>query len=206
MRETVRFGHSLHHDAIMMLIINLGTVRTVVRRGDGARVYQVGQVLYFINYLMEMLASLMMVGMLLMRIAAPMPPPSGLWCSIPAERADAPDARPLPSITGRVQFDHVSFSYDGDGGEPVLRDVGFTVEPGETVAIIGATGSGKSTLVHLIPRLYDATAGRVLVDGHDVRTVRQDDLRRVTATVLQETVLFHRHDPRQHPLRPPRGR
>lgn len=195
MRETVRASVIVSTMMpIMMLIINLGTVGVLwfggvmVRAGD----VQVGQVLAFINYLMEMLSSLMMVGMLLMRVARADASAERVLEVLDTEPSvqDAPDARPLPSITGRVQFDHVSFSYDGDGGEPVLRDVGFTVEPGETVAIIGATGSGKSTLVHLIPRLYDATAGRVLVDGHDVRTVRQDDLRRVTATVLQETVLF----------------
>lgn len=195
MRETVRASVLVATMMpIMMLIINLGTVGVLwfggvlVRAGD----VQVGQVMAFINYLMEMLASLMMVGMLLMRIARADASAERVLEVLDTEPgvADAPDALPVPTVSGRVEFDHVRFSYDGDGGEPVLRDVSFTVEPGETVAIIGATGSGKSTLVHLIPRLYDVTGGWVLMDGRDVRELRQDDLRRVTATVLQETVLF----------------
>ncbi|MGD9496138.1 MAG: ABC transporter ATP-binding protein [Armatimonadota bacterium] len=195
MRETVRASVLVATVMpIMMLLVNLGVVGVTWFGGVQVQAgnVQVGQILAFVNYLMQMLASMMMVGMLLIRFSRADASAERILQVLDTEPGvqDAPDARPLPSITGRVQFDHVSFSYDGDGGEPVLRDVSFTVEPGETVAIIGATGSGKSTLVHLIPRFYDVTGGRVLVDGHDVRDLRQDDLRRVTATVLQETVLF----------------
>jgi ATP-binding cassette subfamily B protein len=89
-----------------------------------------------------------------------------------------------------VEFDAVAFSYGGDGSEPVLRDVSFVAEPGQTVVLLGATGSGKSSLVQLVPRLYDASGGRVLVDGVDVRTREQEDLRRGIGMVFQDTILF----------------
>jgi ATP-binding cassette subfamily B protein len=90
---------------------------------------------------------------------------------------------------GRVAFEHVNFSYNGDD-EAVLTDITFTAEPGEVVAILGATGSGKSSLVHLIPRFYDVKAGRVTVDGVDVRDVEQTALRRTIGFALQDVVLF----------------
>ena len=99
-----------------------------------------------------------------------------------------PGAPPLPAGGGRVVFDGVSFSYDG--GEPVLRDVDLEVEPGRTVAIVGPTGSGKTTLVMLIPRLYDASGGRVLVDGADVRSVDPLSLRGAIGLVSDDAFLF----------------
>lgn len=98
------------------------------------------------------------------------------------------DAAALPAIKGTVTFDRVSFAYLP--GQPVLHDVSLTVPAGETVAIVGATGAGKSTLVGLIPRLFDPHAGRVLVDGHDVRGVSLKSLRDQIAVVLQEPYLF----------------
>ncbi len=106
-----------------------------------------------------------------------------------SEVADPPGAPDLPAVEGRVTFDHVTLRYFG-GGEPVLRDVSFTVEPGETVALLGATGSGKSSIINLIPRFYDPTDGHVLIDGHDVRTVSLDSLRSQIGIVLQDTTLF----------------
>jgi ATP-binding cassette, subfamily B, multidrug efflux pump len=102
---------------------------------------------------------------------------------------DAPGAPDLPPVEGRVAFERVTMSYVG-GGEPVLREVSFEVEPGQTVALLGATGSGKTTIINLIPRFYDPTAGRVLVDGRDVRAVRLDSLRSQIGIVLQDTTLF----------------
>jgi ATP-binding cassette subfamily B multidrug efflux pump len=103
--------------------------------------------------------------------------------------ADAPDAVDLPAVQGRVEFDHVTLRYFGSG-DPVLRDVSFAVEPGQTVALLGATGSGKSSIINLIPRFYDASQGRVLIDGHDVKTVRLESLRSQIGIVLQDTTLF----------------
>jgi len=105
------------------------------------------------------------------------------------EIENRPDAISLDRLEGRVQFEEVTFSYFG-GTEPVLREVSFEIRPGDTVALLGATGSGKSSFINLIPRFYDATEGRVLIDGHDVREVEIDSLRGGIGMVLQETTLF----------------
>jgi ATP-binding cassette subfamily B protein len=93
-------------------------------------------------------------------------------------------------VVGRVVFENVSFHYDGNRGEAVLDGLSLAVEPGQRVAVLGATGSGKSTLVHLIPRFYDVTGGRLLIDGVDVRDWALDSLRGRIGMVLQQTTLF----------------
>ncbi len=103
------------------------------------------------------------------------------------QESEQATARPLG---GRVVFDHVTFSYDGANAEPVLKDVNLVAEPGESVAILGATGAGKSSLVGLIPRFYDVTEGRILLDGTDVRDLSLDSLRTQVGVALQEAVLF----------------
>jgi len=106
----------------------------------------------------------------------------------PVEIKSPPDAVRLPRANGRVEFDNVSFAYDA--AIPVLEDVRFAVEPGQCVAILGATGAGKSTLLSLIGRFYDPTAGRVLIDGIDLRSLDLADLRRNIGWVFQESFLF----------------
>jgi len=101
--------------------------------------------------------------------------------------ADTPDARAVPEIRGDIEFRDVSFAYNGT---PVLEHIELRVPAGSTVAIVGPLGSGKSTLVNLIPRLFDVTDGQVLIDGIDVRRLRLDDLRRHIGFVPQETFLF----------------
>lgn len=101
---------------------------------------------------------------------------------------DLPGAKPLPPIGGHVRFEDVSFGYDGRN--LVLRNLQIDARPGERIALLGATGSGKSTVINLIPRFYDVTSGRVTVDGIDVRDVTLESLRRQTGIVLQETFLF----------------
>lgn len=100
-----------------------------------------------------------------------------------------PNAIELPDIRGNVEFRDVTFRYF-HSGEPVLRKVSFSAEPGQTVALLGATGSGKTTIINLIPRFYDTSEGTVLIDGHDVRDVTLDSLRSQIGIVLQETNLF----------------
>lgn len=106
----------------------------------------------------------------------------------PIEVKNAPDAQRRPKLTGRVQFENVSFAYDG--AEAVVRDINLDVQPGQCVAILGATGAGKSVLMSLIPRFFDPTAGRLLVDGIDARKLNLDDLRRNIGLVFQESFLF----------------
>ncbi|MEV4843114.1 ABC transporter ATP-binding protein [Micromonospora matsumotoense] len=109
----------------------------------------------------------------------------------PPSIVDAPDAVPLArsAVRGRLRFEGVSFRYPGSA-EPVLREIELTVEPGETLALVGATGCGKSTLLSLVPRLYDVTAGRITLDGHDLREVRLDALRRLVGVAFEEPTLF----------------
>jgi ATP-binding cassette subfamily B multidrug efflux pump len=100
-----------------------------------------------------------------------------------------PDAIELPTLNGHVEFKNVTFRYFGSG-DPVLSNVSFEAQPGQTIALLGATGSGKTTIINLIPRFYDASEGGVLIDGHDVRDVTLDSLRSQIGIVLQETNLF----------------
>lgn len=106
----------------------------------------------------------------------------------PAAICSPATARPLPECAGHVRFEHVTFAYDGE--HPVLEDIALDAPPGTVIGLIGATGSGKSSLVGLIPRFYDVTRGRVTVDGHDVRHLRLEDLRRHVGVVFNETFLW----------------
>ena len=101
------------------------------------------------------------------------------------KRDDLPD---LPSIEGRVTFDDVSFAYEADN--PVLQHVSFDVKPGQTIALVGPTGAGKSTVVNLVSRFYDVTGGRLLIDGYDVRDVTLHSLRKQMSVMLQDSFLF----------------
>lgn len=106
----------------------------------------------------------------------------------PPDWQDDAEARPLPAVRGRVEFRHVSFGYDPQ--RPVLHDLNFTVEPGQMVALVGHTGGGKSSIMNLLVKFYTAAEGAVLVDGHDVRDVTADSLRRQFGMVLQQNFLF----------------
>ncbi|MFJ6198431.1 ABC transporter ATP-binding protein [Micromonospora sp. NPDC092111] len=109
----------------------------------------------------------------------------------PPSIVDAPEAVPLArdAVHGRLRFEGVSFGYPGSP-EPVLREIELTVEPGETLALVGATGSGKSTLLSLVPRLHDVTGGRITLDGHDLRALRLASLRRLVGVAFEEPALF----------------
>lgn len=178
----------------MMMTVNLGVVSVLwfggiqVTRGT----MQPGQIIAFVNYLLTTLFNLMMVSQLVLQFARAGASARRIEEVLGTEPlvVDRADAVQDLTFRGRVVFDKVSFGYDANGSEPVLKDVTFTAEPGEMVAVLGTTGAGKSSLVHLIPRFYDVTAGRVLVDGVDVREVSQEALRRHIGVVLQEAVLF----------------
>ena len=107
----------------------------------------------------------------------------------PVSVTDAPGAIALPPVRGEIVFDDVSFRYRPDTG-PILDDLSLRIEPGQTAALVGDSGAGKSTVFALVSRFWDPDAGRVLVDGHDLRDVTQDSLRRQIASVQQETFLF----------------
>jgi ATP-binding cassette subfamily B protein len=178
----------------MMLLINIGIAAVLwfggvsVTKGN----LQVGQLLAFVNYLLQMLSSLMMASMaliMLSRADASAERIVEVLDSMP-DIQEKPDAIEAPAFRGRVAFDHVSFTYNLDDGSSVLRDVSFVAEPGLTIGILGSTGVGKSTLVHLIPRLYDVTAGQVLIDDIDVRDMTESSLRKQIAIVMQNTILF----------------
>jgi ATP-binding cassette subfamily B protein len=107
----------------------------------------------------------------------------------PPEWSDPPDAIELPALSGRIELEHVTFGYDPE--RPVLHDVSFVAEPGQTIAFVGHTGSGKTSIINLIAKFYLPTSGRVLVDGHDITRVSQDSLHRQMGIVLQQNFLFH---------------
>ncbi len=156
---------------------------------------QSGQLLAVISYLTQIMFSVMMFSMVLMqytRSRACGKRIAEVLDTVPDIRSkeDAP-ARTVAHDHGSVVFENVGFRYSKTGtGEEVLRDISFSAAPGETVAIVGGTGSGKSSLVNLIPRFYDVTEGRILVDGVDVRDYRIEDLRAAVGMVLQNNVLF----------------
>ncbi len=108
----------------------------------------------------------------------------------PAEVEDAPDAINLPEIVGEVEFKSVTFSYPDDEDTPVLENIDLRVTPGETIALVGETGAGKSTVIKLLSRFHDPVEGSILVDGYDLRQITQDSLRKQMGIVLQDPFLF----------------
>jgi ATP-binding cassette subfamily B multidrug efflux pump len=151
----------------------------------------VGRLVAFASYMMMAFFPILMLGMVMAMISQAVAASERVFEILDAqsEVVEKPDAYELPSIEGRVAFEEVSFRYFGTG-DPVLKNVTLVAEPGETIALLGATGSGKSTIINLIPRFYDVTEGRVTVDGCDVREVTLDSLRQQIGIVLQETTLF----------------
>jgi ATP-binding cassette subfamily B protein len=174
--------------------VNAGIVLVIWRGGTQAIQgdLSIGQIVAFTNYLLTTITPLILMGML-----------SNVWANgiasarrvnevldtVPEVR-DAPEAPDLPDqARAHVVFEDVGFTYAG-GGDPVLEEINLAAGPGETVAILGATGAGKSTLVNLLPRFYDVSTGRVLIDGCDVREVQQDSLLAAIGIVPQESILF----------------
>ncbi|MFC5176852.1 ABC transporter ATP-binding protein [Nocardioides taihuensis] len=178
---------------LVMLVVNISSVAVIWfgghRVNDGEM--EVGALTAFLSYLMQILMSVMMGTFMLMMI-----PRSSVCADRIGEVLDT-DSTVVPpergvtelDLRGHLDLDAVSFTYPG-AEQPVLADVSFSARPGQTVAVIGSTGAGKSTLVNLVPRLFDATAGRVLVDGVDVRDLDPDTLWSRIGLVPQKAFLF----------------
>ena len=150
-----------------------------------------GQLNALFGYIMNILMALMMLSMAFVMIAMSAASAKRI-VEVLDEHTDLPPAKqPVQQVAdGSIQFDHITFKYKHGSGQPVLNDISFTIRPGETLGIIGGTGSAKSSLVQLIPRLYDAESGTVRVGGVDVRDYNLDVLRREVSMVLQKNVLF----------------
>jgi ATP-binding cassette subfamily B multidrug efflux pump len=189
--ETVRmFSNNFPY---VFLLANLGTLLIVLFGGlqvMGGRL-SIGELVAFNTYLGFLLFPIFTIGFLAAGISRAGASSLRVFevLDAPLEVQDAPWAIPLPPIRCRVEFDDVHFRYPGDERE-ILRGISFAAEPGQTVAILGTTGSGKSTLVNLIPRFYDVSGGRVRLDGHDVRDVTLASLRGQIGIVLQSALLF----------------
>ena len=178
----------------MMLIMN-GVSVLIIYSGAYAvdnGTMQVGNVMAFIQYAMQIIMSFLMITA--MSIMLPRANVAALRINdVLKTKVSVTDPEnpvlPAQDVKGTVEFDHVSFAYP-EAGENVLTDISFKAEKGETIAVIGSTGSGKSTLVNLIPRFYDVTKGRILVDGVDVRDMTQKDVRSRLGYVPQKGILF----------------
>src|SRR5947209_3237996 len=178
---------------IMMLCLNVSSVAILwfgamrINNGD----LQVGAMIAFLQYAMQILFALLMVSMMFIMLprAAASADRINEVLDIRPEIRDADQVRRADEQRGYVEFQDVTFSYPG-AEEPALSDISFVARPGGVTAIIGGTGSGKSTLISLIPRFYDIDSGRILVDGVDVREMSQEHLREKIGLVPQKTVLF----------------
>lgn len=182
----------------MVLILNLGIAAIIWFGGLQAINGQMtsGEIVAFVNYLLMTMITVMMLGRILPMISAAEASAGRILEVVDSKVKvqDKPQARPIDpeQVNGRIAFENVTFDYDSDQNEheAVLKNIDFVARPGETVAILGATGSGKSTLVNLIPRFYDVSEGRVTIDGVDVREVTKESLRALVGVCLQETLLF----------------
>ncbi len=176
------------------LVVNLGIIAVLwlggvrVNRGQ----MQVGQVIAFVNYMTQILFSLMMISFVFTMFVRARASAERIG-EVMALENTVPGSESLikpSSLKGEVEFEHVYFSYNAAAEAPVLKEITFHCLPGETIGIIGSTGSGKSSLVNLIPRFYDALSGTVKIDGLNVKEINTNNLRDRIAIVPQKTVLF----------------
>ncbi len=179
---------------LMMLIFNLTMVMVIYKGGVSINAGDMttGDLLSFISYVMEILMSLMMIAMLLVMVARGKACADRIKEVLDAEVDIVNNEKTLTAEKhGRVQFENVNFRYSTQtDGDDILNGISFTAEPGQIIGIVGGTGCGKSSLVSLIPRLYDVTGGRVLIDDVDVRNYDIEELRELIGVVLQNNVLF----------------
>lgn len=178
---------------VVFLIANLGQAAVLYYGGkqiiDGTLTF--GEWQKFSLYLVYVFFPIGQLGFIISQMSQASASSSRIFEIFDARNdvADKPGAAALPPVQGHVTFEDVTFRYF-DSGEPVLSQVSFDAKPGETIALLGATGSGKTTIINLLPRFYDISSGHVRIDGHDVRDVTLDSLRSQIGIVLQETNLF----------------
>jgi ATP-binding cassette subfamily B protein len=177
---------------IVQLITNISIVALFWFGGNLAIAgeLETGKIMALMTYLTQALFSLMMVVMILMNVSRAMASAARINEVLDVEPSIKDDSEPASLRGCAVEFDHVYFRYNRTDPEYVLKDIHFSAAEGQTIGIIGATGSGKSTLVSLIPRLYDAEGGSVRIGGVDVKRLSRRDLRREVGMVLQESLLF----------------
>ena len=177
---------------LMDFIANISTV--IIIWYGGRLVVQgqltLGELVAFTTYLAQLASPVRRLGQIVPALAVASAAGARVFeiLDTQSDVQDAPGARPLPPIRGEVRFEHVAFAYADRLA--VLDDISFEARPGQVIALIGMTGSGKSTVINLLPRFYDVTAGRVTIDGHDVRDVTLGSLRDQIGIVLQDTLLF----------------
>jgi ATP-binding cassette subfamily B protein len=195
MEQTIRVGKTVAVVMpFMMLALNLSIVAVIWLGGIQVSygTLRVGEIIAFVNYLSITLMSLMMVSMLIMMTARAQASAERIQEVLDSQPKiqNKSQAETQFAPRGRVAFENVTFSYNGNGQDPVLKNINFVADPGQTVAILGSTGAGKSSLTHLIPRFHDVSSGRVTIDGTDVRDLDTETLRRNIGIALQESILF----------------
>jgi len=177
---------------LMQLIANIGSVLVIYYGGMLVIRDQVtlGELVAFTTYLAQLVRPVRLLGNIVPAVAMAASAAERIFeiLDAPAEVQDHPGSVPLGPVQGRVRFEDVSFSYGRSHN--ALRNIDFEAEPGQVIALLGPTGSGKSTIINLIPRFYEPTGGRILIDGIDTRTVTINSLRSQIGIVLQETTLF----------------
>jgi|JFJP01.1.fsa_nt_gi ATP-binding cassette subfamily B protein len=178
---------------LVFLIANLGQAAILYVGGKQIILgtLTIGAWQEFSLYLMYLFFPIMMFGMIVTQMGQAAASADRIFEILDAKSdiVDKPNAFRLPAVKGDVKFENVTFRYVG-GGDPVLKNVTFEAKPGETIALLGATGSGKTSIINLLPRFYDPNEGRITIDGHDLRDVTLDSLRSQIGIVLQETTLF----------------
>jgi ATP-binding cassette subfamily B protein len=178
---------------LIFLIANLGQATTLYFGGKQiiAGTLTLGQWEEFSLYLIFLFLPIAQLGFIINQFSQAAASATRIFEILDAqsEVTDQPGAFALPPVQGTIRFENVTFRYFG-GGDPVLNQVSFETKPGQTIALLGATGSGKTTIINLLPRFYDPTEGRILIDGHGLREVTIESLRAQIGIVLQETTLF----------------
>lgn len=179
---------------ILTMILNVSIVAVLWFGGKDAigGSFEVGSLVAFINYVTQVLFSVSSVAMMLVRISTAKVSADRIQEVMRTESEIVNEVQPATDAykQGEIMFERVTFSYNSEMQKPVLRDISFKVRPGQHVAIMGATGSGKTSLVSLLPRLYDVTSGQIRIDGTDVRRMELSALRERIGIVLQESILF----------------